>query len=255
MTRQLDRQIVLVTGAGQGVGQGIARSFAARGNKLILVGRTLEKLEATKALIDAGNAGSALCIACDVKSSESLTHMVAKATEYFGGIDVLVNNAQEVPMGTLDQVSDEKFLAGFESGPLATFRLMKLVKPHMVARGGGVIVNLVSSAMKRWDMTGYGAYAAVKHATQSLTRAAAAEWGPDNIRVLNIAPHAESPGLKGWAQKNPEEAAAFFRTIPLGRIGTLQGDIGDAVVALCSPEMGYLTGATIPLDGGQANFD
>jgi NAD(P)-dependent dehydrogenase (short-subunit alcohol dehydrogenase family) len=255
MTQQLGGQIVLVTGAGQGIGRGIAQSFAARGNKLILVGRTLEKLEATKALIDEGNAGSTLCIACDVKSPESLTQMVAQATAHFGGIDILVNNAQEVPMGTLEQVSDEKFLAGFESGPLATFRLMKLVKPHMVARGGGVIVNLVSSAMKRWDMTGYGAYAAVKHATQSLTRAAAAEWGRDNIRVINIAPHAESPGLKGWAQKNPEEAAAFFRTIPLGRIGTLQGDIGDAVVALCSPEMGYLTGATIPLDGGQANFD
>lgn len=255
MTKQFEGQIVLVTGAGQGIGQGIAQSFAARGNKLILVGRTLEKLEATKGLIDAGNSGSALCIACDVKSPESLAHMVTEAVAHFGGIDVLVNNAQEVPMGTLDQVSDEKFLAGFESGPLATFRLMKLVKPHMVARGGGVIVNLVSSAMKRWDMTGYGAYAAVKHATQSLTRAAAAEWGPDNIRVLNIAPHAESPGLNGWAQNNPEEAAAFFRTIPLGRIGTLQGDIGDAVVALCSSEMGYLTGATIPLDGGQANFD
>ena len=255
MARKLEARIVLITGAGQGIGQGIARSFAARGDKLVLVGRTLEKLVATKALIDQGKKGSALCIACDVKSPESLTQMVAQAAEHFGGIDILVNNAQEVPMGTIDQVSEEKFIAGFESGPLATFRLMKLVKPHMAGRGGGVIVNLVSSAMKRWDMTGYGAYAAVKHAIQSLTRAAAAEWGSENIRVLNIAPHAESPGLKGWALNNPEEAAAFFRTIPLGRIGTLQDDIGDAVVSLCSPEMGYLTGATIPLDGGQANFD
>lgn len=255
MAKPLDTRIVLVTGAGQGIGQGIAQSFAARGDKLVLVGRTLEKLEATKALIDEGTTGSAICIACDVKSPESLAQMVGQAVEHFGRIDILVNNAQEVPMGTLVQVSDEKFIAGFESGPLATFRLMKLVKPHMAGRGGGVIVNLVSSAMKRWDMTGYGAYAAIKHAIQSLTRAAAAEWGSDNIRVLNIAPHAESPGLKGWALNNPEEAAAFFRTIPLGRIGTLEGDIGEAVVTLCSPEMGYLTGATIPLDGGQANFD
>ena len=76
----------------------------------------------------------------------------------------------------------------------------------------------------------------------------------DNIRVLTIAPHAESPGLKGWFAANPEEAAAFFRTIPLGRIGRLEEDIGRAIVALCGPDMDYLTGATIPLDGGQANI-
>ena len=104
-------------------------------------------------------------------------------------------------------------------------------------------------------MTGYGGYAATKAAIQSLTRGAAAEWGKDNIRVLNIAPHAESPGLKWWAEKNPEEAAAFFRTIPLGRIGQCEEDIGAAVVALCTPALSYLTGATVPLDGGQANFD
>src|SRR3546814_20722554 len=96
---------------------------------------------------------------------------------------------------------------------------MKLAQPMMAARGGGVILNLVSSVIERWDMTGYGAYAAIKSATRSLTRGAAAEWGKHNIRVLNIAPHAESPGLKRWADHNPDEAAAFFRTIPLGRLG------------------------------------
>jgi NAD(P)-dependent dehydrogenase (short-subunit alcohol dehydrogenase family) len=104
-------------------------------------------------------------------------------------------------------------------------------------------------------MSGYGAYGAVKQATRVLTRAAAAEWGRAGIRVLTIAPHAESPGLKWWVANNPEEAEAFFRTIPLGRIGRLEEDIGRAVAALCSDDMGYLTGATIPLDGGQANFD
>ncbi|HPB22297.1 MAG TPA: SDR family oxidoreductase, partial [Novosphingobium sp.] len=112
-----------------------------------------------------------------------------------------------------------------------------------------------SSAGIRWDMSGYGAYGAVKQATRVLTRAAAAEWGRQNIRVLSIAPHAESPGLKWWIANNAEEAEAFFRTIPLGRIGKLEEDIGRAVAALCSSDMAYLTGATIPLDGGQANFD
>jgi NAD(P)-dependent dehydrogenase (short-subunit alcohol dehydrogenase family) len=73
--------------------------------------------------------------------------------------------------------------------------------------------------------------------------------------VLTIAPHAESPGLKWWIENNPEEAQAFFRTIPLGRVGSLEGDIGRALVALAGQYLAYLTGATIPLDGGQANFD
>jgi NAD(P)-dependent dehydrogenase (short-subunit alcohol dehydrogenase family) len=72
--------------------------------------------------------------------------------------------------------------------------------------------------------------------------------------VLTIAPHAESPGLKAWIDNNPEEARAFFRSIPLGRVGRLEEDVGRAVVALCRQDLGYLTGATIPLDGGQANF-
>ena len=250
----LSGKVALVTGAGQGVGQGIALALAAAGAKVAVTGRTLAKLEATCGLI-AERGGDALAIAGNVKDAASLADMVAQAVTRFGGLDILVNNAQEVPNGKLLDVSDEAFLAGFESGPLASFRLMKLAHPHMVARGGGVIVNLASSAGIRWDMTGYGAYGAVKQATRVLTRAAAAEWGRQGIRVLTIAPHAESPGLKWWIANNPEEAEAFFRTIPLGRIGKLEEDIGRAVAALCSPEMAYLTGATIPLDGGQANFD
>jgi NAD(P)-dependent dehydrogenase (short-subunit alcohol dehydrogenase family) len=250
----LSGKVALVTGAGQGVGQGIALALAAGGAAVAVAGRTLAKLEATCAMI-AERGGMALPIAGNVKDSASLAAMVDQAVAGLGGLDILINNAQEVPNGRLLDVSDEAFLAGFESGPLATFRLMKLAHPHMVARGGGVIVNLASSAGIRWDMSGYGAYGAVKQAVRALTRAGAAEWGRAGIRVLTIAPHAESPGLKWWIANNPEEAEAFFRTIPLGRIGQLEEDIGRAVAALCGPDMGYLTGATIPLDGGQANFD
>lgn len=250
----LSGKVALVTGAGQGVGQGIALALAAAGAKVAVTGRTLAKLETTCGLITE-RGGDALAIAGNVKEAASLADMVSQTVARFGGLDILVNNAQEVPNGKLLDVSDEAFLAGFESGPLATFRLMKLAHPHMVARGGGVIVNLASSAGIRWDMSGYGAYGAVKQATRVLSRAAAAEWGRQGIRVLTIAPHAESPGLKWWIANNPEEAEAFFRTIPLGRIGKLEEDIGRAVAALCGPDMAYLTGATIPLDGGQANFD
>lgn len=252
MAQLLDK-VALITGAGQGVGQGIAFAMAAAGAKVVVTGRTLEKLEKTVAEIES-RGGKALALTCDVKSADDLAAIVDKAVSSFGGLDILVSNAQEVPLGKLEDVTDDAFLAGFISGPLASHRLMKLARPHMLARGGGTIFNFVSSAMIRWDMATFGAYGAVKAATQVLTRAAAAEWGRDGIRVLNIAPHAESPGLKWWIENNAQEAQAFFKTIPLGRIGRLEEDIGQAVVALCAPEMGYLTGATIPLDGGQAYF-
>jgi len=252
--KELEGKVALVTGAGQGIGQGTAFALAAAGAAVVLAGRTLDKVEAGAAAI-ADRGGTARAIACDVKSAQDLAAAVAAAAESFGGLDILVNNAQEVPLGPLDEVSDEAFTAGFISGPLASFRLMKLARPLMAARDGGTIFNFASSAGIRWDMAGYGAYGAVKQATRALTRAAASEWGGENIRVLTIAPHAESPGLKWWIENNPDEAEAFFRTIPLGRIGRLEEDIGRAIVALCGSDLSYLTGATIPLDGGQANFD
>ncbi|WP_340586962.1 SDR family NAD(P)-dependent oxidoreductase [Erythrobacter alti] len=250
----LDGKIALVSGSGQGVGQGIAFALARAGAKLVLFGRTKSKLVTTKGTIEK-RGGEALVVAGDVCNASDLERAVDAAVEKWGGIDILVNNAQQVPNGPLLDVTDEAFELGFKSGPLAILRLMKLVQPIMKERGGGVIFNLVSSAGIRWDMSGFGAYGSVKQAIRPLTSAAASEWGRDHIRVLSIAPHAKSPGLERWIEKNPEEAEAFFRTIPLGKIGECEEDIGCAVVGLCGPEFSYLTGATIPLDGGQANFD
>ncbi|QGP80497.1 SDR family NAD(P)-dependent oxidoreductase [Sphingobium sp. CAP-1] len=250
----LNGKVALITGAGQGIGQGIALAMAREGVDLLLAGRTVEKVEETARLAKERGV-RAIPVGCNVKAADDLARAVDTAARTLGGIDILVNNAQEVPLGLIDDVTDEAFTAGFESGPLASFRLMKLVHPLMAKRGGGTIFNFASSAGIRWDMAGYGCYGAIKQATRALTRAAASEWGRDNIRVLTIAPHAESPGLKWWIENNPEEAEAFFRTIPLGRVGRLEDDIGRAIVALCGSDLGYLTGTTIPLDGGQANFD
>lgn len=249
----LDGKVAIITGAGQGVGQGIAFALAKEGAAIVASGRTESKVQATTDTI-AGFGGRALSVQADVNNPDDLERLVQSALATFGGIDILVNNAQEVPNGPLLAVTDDAFTRGFTSGPLATFRLMKLCYPHMKARGGGAIVNLISSAGIRWDMANYGAYGAVKQATRVLTRAAASEWGKDNIRVNNIAPHALSPGLKKWIENNPDEATAFFATIPLGRLGDCENDIGRAVLMLVGPDSRYLTGATIPLDGGQANF-
>lgn len=245
----LDGKVALVTGAGQGVGQGIALALAAEGARVAVSGRTLSKLEATCRQIEQ-RGGIALPLQCDVKSAESLEQCVASVIAEFGGLNILVNNAQEVPLGTLEQVTDASFTAGFESGPLAVFRAMKLCYPYL--QGGGSIVNLASSSAKRWDMTGYGAYAATKEAIRSLTRAAACEWGPLGVRTNAIMPLAGSPGMAWWVENRPEESAEFVATIPQGRVGDCEQDIGRFVVFLCSDAAGYVNGQTIAVDGGQA---
>jgi NAD(P)-dependent dehydrogenase (short-subunit alcohol dehydrogenase family) len=249
----LQGKTALVTGAGQGVGQGIALALAAEGARVAVTGRTLAKLESTCKLIEQ-RGGEALPVVCDVKSLESMEQCLATVLQRFGGLYILVNNAQEVPLGKLEDVTDESFAAGWESGPLATFRFMKLCRPHLGADGGGCIINLASSAGMRWDMTGYGAYAATKEAIRALTRAAACEWGAEGIRTNVILPHAKSPGLQWWMENRPEEAAAFVATIPQRRVGDCEDDIGRFVVMLCTDASAYVNGQSIALDGGQANL-
>jgi NAD(P)-dependent dehydrogenase (short-subunit alcohol dehydrogenase family) len=246
---ELKGKVALVTGAGQGVGQGIALALAGAGARVALAGRTLAKVQATRDMI-AQRGGEALAVECDVKSAASLNACVKAVVERFSGLNILVNNAQEVPLGTLDQVTDESLEAGWLSGPMATFRLMKLCYPHL--KGDGSIINLASAAGKRWDASGYGGYGAVKEAIRQLTRAAACEWGKDNVRTNVLLPLAESAGLKGWMAARPEEAAAYFATIPMRRVGDCELDIGRFVVALCGEDCRYVNGQSIALDGGQA---
>ncbi len=245
----LKEKIALVTGAGQGVGEGIALALAGHGARIAALGRTLSKVEATCREIEK-RGGSALPLEGDVKNPEDLARCVDRTVETFGGIQILVNNAQEVPLGPLNGVTDESFETGWQSGPLATFRLMKLCYPHL--KGDGCIINLATSAARRWDAANYGAYSAVKEATRALTRAAASEWGGHGIRTNVILPHAKSPGLEWWMRENPEEAAAFVATIPMGRVGECEQDIGEFVAFLCSEAAGYVSGQSIAVDGGQA---
>ncbi len=249
----LTGQVALVTGAGQGVGQGIALALASEGVDVAVVGRTAAKLETTCELLRARGV-RAEAFVCDIVQVDTIAAVVDQVAETMGRIDILVNNAYTGAYGPLLSLTDEAVQRSFSSGPLATLAFMRACHPHLSARGDGHIVNLVTSAMVRWDPTTYGAYAAAKQAVRSLTRTAAVEWARDGIRANNIAPHALSPGLKGWTERFPEEAAEFVATIPQGRIGDCEDDIGRAVVALVGSDLRYLTGATLPLDGGQAFF-
>lgn len=249
----LDGKVAIVSGAGQGVGQGVALSLGSAGAAVAVLGRTMSKLEATCELLQERGAEAA-AFEINVMDLDAIPGVVEEVAGRFGGIDILVNNAYTGRLGPLLSMSDADFQLGFRSGPFAAFALMKACHPHMLARGGGDIVNMVTSAMVRWDPSTYGAYAAAKSALRSLTRAAASEWGPEGIRAIAVAPHALSPGMSWWVRHHPEEAAEFVKSIPLGRIGDPEQDIGRAVVALVGPEMRYLTGALVPLDGGQAHF-
>ncbi len=246
---KLDSKVAIVTGAGQGVGLGISLALASEGADVVAAGRTLEKVEAAAEAIG-GRGVRTLALRCDVGKSEDIDECVSRTLEEFGTVDILVNNAQMVPLGSLLEVSDKAFEGGFRTGPLAALRLMRACHPHL--KDGGVVVNIGSGSALRPDPAGFGAYAAVKEATRSLTRAAASEWGPDGIRVNSIIPVAMSPGMELWSEMVPDQYEEFMKSIPLGRGGDPELDIGRAVAFLCGPDASYITGTTLMIDGGQA---
>jgi NAD(P)-dependent dehydrogenase (short-subunit alcohol dehydrogenase family) len=247
----LSGKVAIITGAGYGVGEGIATAFAKEGANIVAAGRTESKLiESCKKLEKLGAKTSS--IVCDVANPDDIKRTVDHAIKKFGQIDIMVNNAHTISLGTINDVDDAGYAATMDTGPFATFRFMKAVYPHMKAKGGGHIINLGTCAAMRWDAKGYGIYAASKEAIRSLSRAAACEWALDNIRVNTILPLATSPGLQQWVESDPAAANAFLATIPLGYLGDTELDIGRVVVFLCSPDARYLTGVTIPVDGGQA---
>ncbi len=249
MSGVLDGKRAIVTGSGQGIGRGIALALAREGAAVALAGRTEATLLAVAAEIEKPG-GTALPLVADVTRPADIQRLVADTVRRLGGIDVLVNNAQIPALGSLLDVTDEAFAACWESGPRAVFRLMRACHPHLGP--GSVIINLGSSAAVNPLPAGRGVYAAAKAATQTLSRVAAAEWGPDGIRVITVLPAATSPASEAWREGNPAEYQRSMASIPLRRLGDPEAEIGPAVAFLCGPAASYITGTTIALDGGQA---
>lgn len=243
----LDGKVALVTGAGQGIGQGISYALAAEGAAVSVVGRTEVKLRGTvDEIIRRG--GRAIAVVCDVKDGDQVRAAVDQTVRELGGLDVLVNNAQEYNFGSILDVPLDLVEAGWKSGPLGTLLFMREAFPHL--HDGGVIVNVSSAAAVGSDLAGVGAYSAAKAAIESLSRAAAVEWAGFGIRVNTIMPMARTPAVEASFEMVPGLEDQLTANLPLGRLGDPEHDIGPAVVFVAGPGGSYMTGSTLSVDGG-----
>lgn len=238
-----------MTGAGQGIGRGIARALASDGALVVLAGRTLEKLESVATEIRS-DGGDAIAVVCDVEVRSQVDHLVEQTVAAYGGLSILINNAQSFVFRTLEEMTEDDLAVAYRSGPIGTFHLMQASLPHLKAAGGGSIVNMATTAAFTGERT-FGSYAMAKEAIRALTKVAATEWGPFDIRVNCVCPSASSPAYEEWTAANPDKAAELSALRPLGRMGDPLDDIGRAVAALVSDDMRYLTGGTLMLNGGR----
>jgi 2-hydroxycyclohexanecarboxyl-CoA dehydrogenase len=238
----------LVTGAGQGIGRGIALAFASEGADVAIV--DIDAALAESAAADVAARGvRALPIECDVRDRAQVDAAVARTVAEFGGIDVLVCNAiGKVRVVPLEQTRLESMQEGWEIAVLGTFHFFQACFPHLKERRGRIIA--LGSAAGFDGAPGYAGYGPVKEGVRSLTRIAAREWGRYGIRASTICPYAASPQQQAWMERNPDQAAAALASTVLGRIGDCELDIGRAAVFLASDDSAYVTGHTLMVDGG-----
>jgi NAD(P)-dependent dehydrogenase (short-subunit alcohol dehydrogenase family) len=251
--QSLAGRAAIVTGAAQGVGKGIAAALLSRGAAVLLVDRLEDKLAATSA--EFAEAGfSPVPVMADLRDSQTPRRIADAAVDAFGRIDALINNAVATnePKPFVDITADDYDLV-FDTAPRATFFLMQAVYPTMAAAGGGVIVNL-GSASGTGGQARFAAYAGAKEAVRGMSKAAALEWGRDNVRVNVVCPFADSEGVQFWREIAPDDFERALRSVPLRRVGRTNEDIGAVVSFLISDEAAYLTGQTIHVDGGMGVY-
>jgi 3-oxoacyl-[acyl-carrier protein] reductase len=254
----------IVTGASRGIGRETARMLCAEGANVLLGGRDEERLQAaTEDAAAAGSAagGKAKALALDVTDEDAGERMLAAATEGFGALDVLVNNAGAARWRHLDDVPDEDWYAQYELNVMAPMRAMRAAAPGMAERGWGRIVNVCSTAGKR-PSASMPEYSVAKAAELSLSRLFADRYAKSNVLVNAICPGPvksemwmdpgglldQSHEMSG-AESREEALAEAGSKRPIGRIAEV-GEIAGAIVFLCSERASYTAGAAWSVDGG-----
>jgi NAD(P)-dependent dehydrogenase (short-subunit alcohol dehydrogenase family) len=246
--RSLAGSVVVVTGAAQGVGLGITRAVATRGASVVAVDVQDAVVSVAAALADDGHSTTALV--ADLLDPGSAEQIVEAAVTTYGGLHGLVNNAvatREPKRFTEIDESDYDLVEG--TGPRATFRLMQAAYPHLVAAGGGSIVNL-GSASGTAGLPRFGAYAAAKEAVRGMSKVAALEWARDGIRVNVVCPFAQTEGMDVYREVAPDAFAKVLATVPMRRLADPETEVGALVAFLLGDDAKFVTAQTIFVDGG-----
>jgi 3-oxoacyl-[acyl-carrier protein] reductase len=244
---RLEGKTALVTGAGSGIGKCIAETYAREGARVTVA--DINHDAAKSAARAVGN--NAIAVRCDVTQKAEIAAAVEETLSVFGALDILVNNAGTSHVSKpLLEIDDEEYDHTFAVNVKGVFQFCQAVVPVFRKQGGGVIINIGSTAGFR-PRPGLTAYSATKGAVHTMTQSLAGELAADHIRVCAIAPVAtETPLLPNFLGPKPGMREKFIATIPLGRFAAVQ-DVANAALYLASPEADFLTGNIVQVDGGR----
>ena len=243
---RLDKRVALVTGAGQGLGAGIALGMARAGADVVL--HDLTPAEATEKRIHQETGARTRCLTADFSDRAQVDRLVGEALAAMGGLDILVNNAGIILRAPAAVHTDAYWDAVLEVNLTAVFRLCRAVGSHMLERGHGKIVNISSLLAFQGGITVPG-YAAAKGGVAQLTKALANEWAGKGINVNAIAPGYMATDNTSALRADPARSAAILSRIPMGRWG-LPSDLAGAAVLLASEAGSYIQGHVLVVDGG-----
>jgi NAD(P)-dependent dehydrogenase (short-subunit alcohol dehydrogenase family) len=243
-------QVAIITGSSRGIGKAIAEEMAEHGAKVVISSRNLDACEKVAAQINAKyGAGTAIAIAANISSKESLQSLVDETRSAFGKITALVCNAASNPYyGPMAGISDEQFAKILTNNIVANNWLITMVAPEMLERRDGSI-TIISSIGGIKGSTTIGAYCISKAADMQLARNLADEFGPHNVRVNCIAPGLIKTDFAKALWDDPETLKRSTSGASLRRIGEPE-EIAGAAVLLASRAGGFITGQTIVIDGG-----